>query len=75
MCQLTNGSKFKLLRALTAEIQPTLKIISSEKKYPSMPEVKALKAMAITLQCRILERDGYANFANLIKRKAINAGL
>ena len=75
MCQLAQGSKFKLLRALIAEVQPTIKTISSEKKYPSTPEVKALKAMAITLQCRILERDGYANFANLIKRKAINAGL
>tara|TARA_B100001063_G_scaffold114901_1_gene107344 strand:- start:449 stop:676 length:228 start_codon:yes stop_codon:yes gene_type:complete len=75
MCQLATGSKFKLLRALIAEVQPTIKIINSEKKYPSMPEVKALKAMAITLQCKILERDGYANFADLIKRKAINAGL
>ena len=74
MCQLVQGSKFKLLRALVAEMQPTLKTINNEKKYPSMPEIKALKAMAITLQCKILERNGYANFANLIKRKAINAG-
>jgi len=75
MCKLVQGSKFKLLRALVAEIQPCLEIINSEKKNPSNSEVKALKAMAITLQCKILARNGYANFANLIKRKAINAGL
>ena len=74
MCQLAKGSKFKLLRALVAEIQPTLKTRNNEKKYPSTPEIKAGKAMAITLQCKILERNGYANFASLIKRKAINAG-
>lgn len=75
MCQLTTGSKFKLLRAMVEEVQPTLKIINSEKKHPSTPEGKALKAMVVMLRCRLLEVNGYANFANLIKRKAINAGL
>ena len=75
MCQLTTGSKFKLLRALIAEIQPVLKLINDEKKNNSEPELKALKAMTVTLQCKILSRNGYANFADLVKRKAIKAGL
>ncbi|MBG9993385.1 hypothetical protein I6F47_20230, partial [Pseudoalteromonas sp. NZS37] len=52
-----------------------LKLINDEKKNNSEPELKALKAMTVTLQCKILSRNGYANFADLIKRKAINAGL